>query len=42
LAEGSLADSIVNVLAYLGDDLASDHLIREAVTAGADELLQAI
>lgn len=42
LAGGSLDETIAAVLAYLGEDLASDPVIIEAVTAGTGELLQAI
>ena len=41
LAAGSLNDTIAGVLAYLGEDLASDPVVTEAVGAAADELLPA-
>lgn len=41
LAEGSPTDTIVGVLAYLGEDLASDPVVVEAVLTATDELLQA-
>jgi fructuronate reductase len=41
LAEGTLADTVARVVAYLGDDLAANPAVAAEVTARAEEILAA-